>query len=859
MVKLLHKLYTKHKKGFTLFEVLVVLVILAVLAVIAVPTYNKIIKKSRVSDGLYALDMLAGAQDKYFVDHGVYAQSLTALNAPFKEYRVLNSTNPDIVTPNFTYDKVYTQHCIRAKANIGGNYTLVKNYKKKDKVVCLGPDCANVSEYVDEISDEAYSDLCPDEIEPECEPEGAIDSGYYTGGKCNYDGEIPEYGKGADPGSGGLNAYVCGLEYTQKVCRNHVWTFETICTYMGDYCRLQGKILDPKTCECISTCDPNNKPSCTSVSGYTTCDPCPNDPDIPSIIEQMLQGGSGTHCFHCGYIPSGMGEPICDTETGQWHCPGAENGTCTEVSASFEPYHDCNGKDLPGANPDIQNDNTCGQKNLSNVRCWQEITGSVPTLDPVYSNTCELKDGNSCFTGDTRDCTLPDTGETGIEHCVDCNWDNNCVPNVPSGPCQCKEEELVLLNLSVPGYTCAQYSPMCVTDENDPTSCHWEVDTNNMEWIQEDYECETGWVAPCDDPTDSCDNGQGRGGTGGGGRTLNPDCCDSGCKQECEEGCTNNGQIPPGFDYDGCVSECIEEHGGNCQGGGGGGNNGSGTGNDCYPPAQGCAMGYIWDNLKCQCVRPNPGQPPTPPAPNVPTKICQNCQWSCCSHCDFSNRPPDSDYTSQCAFYRTKCGWEEYYNDAVWWEGTLYYSQCAHNNSGSNYSPARCLNAEWFGDNNCETGLWKFCNNHQGKQFCNDCHWSGCNPFTYTISNASIIVTAYSEYKYCPDGIITQNVSGSTCTGNDEYGCWLDLHSVAMCRNNNSQNIGKCNKPSSQSYEQYCGYHPGRRCVIDNVSFCEATGYLECCPGWGLNCGNAGGSCSETYDCERNVQILQCN
>ncbi len=145
-------------KGFTLIEILVVIIILGVLAGIAVPTYNKLIRKSRVADGLHGLDVLAGAQEKYFIDHGFYAQDITRLNAPFKEYRT--GEHNDIFTTNFTYIKPLRRNCIEAQSN-RADYKLVKNYESKEKIVCIGEFCNNIIDYVSEMNEELYSSLCP--------------------------------------------------------------------------------------------------------------------------------------------------------------------------------------------------------------------------------------------------------------------------------------------------------------------------------------------------------------------------------------------------------------------------------------------------------------------------------------------------------------------------------------------------------------------------------------------------------------------------------------------------------------------------------------------------------------------------
>ena len=158
MRKLLYKLHAKHKKGFTLFELLVVVVILGVLTVISIPTYNKVTNRSRVSDGLNVLDILASAQNKYFIEHGVYSTSLQDLNVPIKN---IDSENQDfnIVTANFNYSKEPHRSCIEAVSNKGLQYKLVKNYKTNARTVCVSGSCDKISNYVQAGT---YAELCPE-------------------------------------------------------------------------------------------------------------------------------------------------------------------------------------------------------------------------------------------------------------------------------------------------------------------------------------------------------------------------------------------------------------------------------------------------------------------------------------------------------------------------------------------------------------------------------------------------------------------------------------------------------------------------------------------------------------------------
>ena len=153
------KIRAKRKKGFTLLEHLVVVLILAVLTAIAVPTYNKVMRRSRVADGLNMLDVLASAQNKYFITHGSYANNLNELNTPIKSSHFANNNN--IITTNFTYQKDEGNSCIFATSRRGEEYTLAKNYRTNSKIKCYGPNCNDISSYVIPVNNEDA--LCTDD------------------------------------------------------------------------------------------------------------------------------------------------------------------------------------------------------------------------------------------------------------------------------------------------------------------------------------------------------------------------------------------------------------------------------------------------------------------------------------------------------------------------------------------------------------------------------------------------------------------------------------------------------------------------------------------------------------------------
>ena len=470
MRSLFNKNCVKHKKGFTLFEILTVLIIFIVLVSVAAPIYNKAVNRGRVSDGLKVLKMLENAQEKYFIHHGHYAARLTDLNVPIKELRGQDpdSSFTDIITTHFTYNKIPLQHCIYATPNKAKqNYTLVKNYKTKAKVRCVGDGCDAISGLVKKADE--ISTLCPaapegctlteeycrkhknsylDPVKCECVPQ-AVTPSVPSGNDCSKEGSVRfvnsgercSGNRGESTPSGTPSLYItCGIRFDEQTCKNGYWV------NTGNYdCRQKtcgegsGQVLNLETCECdtYKNCDPITKPSCSY--GITVCDPCPESPSIPNIIQQALMeigGGNekgehpsnpslSTECFHCGYKNSAT-TATCNHTTGSWYCAGDENVGCTQINGSIPLYNgSCDGNGTAG--------NACGGYKLTNVRCWQEITGGIPELSPQYSTSCSLKTGNACFSGETRACTLQ-SGGTGVQKCKNCQWDECTLQQCPVTP-----------------------------------------------------------------------------------------------------------------------------------------------------------------------------------------------------------------------------------------------------------------------------------------------------------------------------------------------------------------------------------------------------------------------------------------
>lgn len=69
----------RHKRGFTLIELMIVVAIIAVLAIIAIPSYGRYTYRARRGDGQNLLMHIAQMEERYYTDYNHYSLSAASL------------------------------------------------------------------------------------------------------------------------------------------------------------------------------------------------------------------------------------------------------------------------------------------------------------------------------------------------------------------------------------------------------------------------------------------------------------------------------------------------------------------------------------------------------------------------------------------------------------------------------------------------------------------------------------------------------------------------------------------------------------------------------------------------------------
>lgn len=344
----------RKKKGYSLPEIMAAVLIIGILTYMAVPTYNKLIKRSNVSDALHNLDMLAGAQNKYFMSNGRYARDLSSLDTPLKGDGI------NISTQNYIYsagDNSDNNFCVYAVSK-NYDFMLGKNYKSGKGPLCSGDNCSNLQGLVNtgslsELCGSAFNDDCDlncsdpkvlDEEECKCicnKSCGAFTTQNSSSCTCSCIGQAvpdPEDNSRCKcPSSVSASCSSQGLEFDSSKCACKQGCIPTECAedeffneekcecdkkqgcnngVTEDSCKLQGKVFNKTKCEC----EDEEEEDCNNGITAETCEAqgkvlsdcsCVCDPKIvcsgskPFLDPDTCECTSGETCKNSKIIEEG--------------------------------------------------------------------------------------------------------------------------------------------------------------------------------------------------------------------------------------------------------------------------------------------------------------------------------------------------------------------------------------------------------------------------------------------------------------------------------------------------------------------------------------------------------------------------
>lgn len=352
---------TKKRKGYTLMEILVIVIIIGVLASLVAPQYNKVINRADVSDGLKNIDLFSAAENKYFIQKGVYTNDLSTLETPLKG----NTAN--ISAGNFIYsagNPKEDNYCIYSE-NKTKNYTLARNYKENSEVICSGAGCSKIESMVKTGS---LASLCGGEYNGDCDitctlpkikndsPCGCI----CDSSKC--------LGTGIqDPGT-------CQCKCLGQSSWNEEQHTCTCSELVEDNCKLEGKEYDASSCDCVqpeqhceNTCNAlqvQNPETCTCSCAES---PAPVDGHFCELGN--LTGSCECNCQYpskqckSGFTyDSGICGCRCEKTTDYCVNQYGSNYVLNEGSCNCEEKESCSDEQISscsGSNQTLQEDCSC--------------------------------------------------------------------------------------------------------------------------------------------------------------------------------------------------------------------------------------------------------------------------------------------------------------------------------------------------------------------------------------------------------------------------------------------------------------------------------------------------------------------
>lgn len=105
----IHIAEVKRARGFTLVELMIIVVIIGILATLAIVRYGNVSEKAYSAEAFTALARIVSAENVFRLENNTYTTNLADLD--------LDVTDPNAISPNFSYDIVNIDDSCYARAN----------------------------------------------------------------------------------------------------------------------------------------------------------------------------------------------------------------------------------------------------------------------------------------------------------------------------------------------------------------------------------------------------------------------------------------------------------------------------------------------------------------------------------------------------------------------------------------------------------------------------------------------------------------------------------------------------------------------------------------------------------------------
>ncbi|MDR0291280.1 MAG: prepilin-type N-terminal cleavage/methylation domain-containing protein [Elusimicrobium sp.] len=127
----------QRRRGFTLIELLVVVLIIGILAAVAVPQYNKTVKKTKMTEAVSNIRVLAESGKRYLLTTGDYPQSFDDLDVspPGNKDSSVSYTSSSKI--NYRFHNVAGGH-IEAEHSPRDTTTHIMYYFATNTLQCMG-------------------------------------------------------------------------------------------------------------------------------------------------------------------------------------------------------------------------------------------------------------------------------------------------------------------------------------------------------------------------------------------------------------------------------------------------------------------------------------------------------------------------------------------------------------------------------------------------------------------------------------------------------------------------------------------------------------------------------------------------